>query len=74
MDPTRIYPFVASINNTSITDKTAKQVRDAPRMQKDIFQRGSDIGSWLTVSLMCIFERTFSSKAGLHKYARAVQS
>ena len=38
-DPTRIYHFVSSINNTSIADRIAKQVWYAPRTLQDAFER-----------------------------------
>ena len=38
-DPMRIYNFVASINNTTITDKIAKQVQNAPKVLQDEFKK-----------------------------------
>ena len=38
-DPTRMYHFVACINNTSIADKIAKPVQYTPRTLHDSFER-----------------------------------
>ena len=43
IDPTRIYHFIASINNTSIAEKIAMQVQDTTRC----IQKGPDTGCWL---------------------------
>ena len=38
-NPIQIYHFVASINNTTIADKIAKQVREDPKMLQKAFEK-----------------------------------
>ena len=47
MDPMRIYHFVASINNTMIVDKIAKQVQDAARIMQGVFDKALTPGATL---------------------------
>ena len=44
-DPTRLYHFVASINNTTIADKIAKQVQDVPQTLQDVFEKALTLGA-----------------------------
>ena len=49
-DSTGIYHFVTSINNTSIADKIAKQVRYAPRTLQDAFKRALTLEAGLQLA------------------------